>query len=95
MSNYSKLIDLLKKKENINGNELAKRLGVSSIYISLIKLGKRNPSSTLLERMSYEFNIPVPILMWYTLSKENIKPDKQEKFKLLKPSIDKLINEFI
>lgn len=93
--NHSKLIKILKDKYELNGKELAEKIGVSEVHISLLSQGKRSASSTLLERISYEFRIPVPILMWHTLTEDDIMPNKVQAFRLIKPSVDKLIDELI
>jgi len=44
--------------------ELAKKLGVSANYISVVESGKKRPSLKYLEKFAKELNLPLQALVW-------------------------------
>jgi XRE family transcriptional regulator, regulator of sulfur utilization len=93
--NYSEIFKIARKKKGLSQIEMAKLLGVSNVHLCLIEIGKRNPSNGLLDRLSYEMDIPLKVMMWFSVEETDIKFDKREIFKSIKPAVDKLILNLI
>ena len=86
-------IRTLRKKELMNQEEFASSVGITQSYLSLIEKGHKKPSLEVLQQMADILNTPLPVLFWFGIEKEDVSEEKQYAFDVLKPSIDKLINE--
>jgi len=93
--NYGLMIKTLRTGKKENQNSFSSKLGISQTYLSQLEKGKKTPSPHLLERISIYVDIPLAILFWYSITEFDIKDEKRELFKDLKPSIDKLIEVII
>jgi transcriptional regulator with XRE-family HTH domain len=57
-----KTIKFLRLSAGLKQSDLAKRLGVSSNYISLVENDRRDPSLSFLKDLSDEFGVPLGLL---------------------------------
>ena len=55
----------LRDKADLSVRELAKRIGVSSPFLSVIELGRRFPSEEILAKLAAALNVPVEDLKQY------------------------------
>lgn len=85
-------IRTIRKSIAMSQVELCNKTGISQTYLSLIERDKRKPSTEVLETISKAFDIPLPILFWFSLERNDISEHKREHYDFLKPSIDQLIN---
>ncbi len=92
---YSKIFIKIRKIRGLNQAQLAVKLGCTETYISYIETGLRKPSSTFLDKLCYELKIPAFALWWLTAEDTDVVYDKRESFRILKPVIDNIVNEFI
>jgi len=53
--NYGKAIKILRSAKNLEQQELAKKIGLDSSYISLIENGKRKPSPKRIQALRRMF----------------------------------------
>lgn len=88
-----KAIRTLRKTESMNQEEFAASVGITQSYLSLIEKGHKKPSLEVLQQMADILNTPLPVLFWFGIEREDVSEEKQYAFDVLKPSIDKLINE--
>jgi transcriptional regulator with XRE-family HTH domain len=72
----------------------AQNIGITQSYLSLIENDQKEPSTEVLQKIASYLEIPLPILFWYGIEESDIKPEKAEYFKVLKPAIDSLIECF-
>jgi transcriptional regulator with XRE-family HTH domain len=72
----------------------AKNIGITQTYLSQIENDKKEPSLEVLQKIANYLEIPLPILFWYGIEECDIKLEKAEYFKVLKPAIDSLIGCF-
>lgn len=77
----------------LNQSEFAKLIGITQTYLSQIETGAKTPNISILETISKEFKIPLPIIFWFGLNEEDIAEHKKESFRFLKPTVDAMINE--
>ena len=75
--------------------EFAKKVGITTWYLSRIESGHVDPSKYVLDKIAEALDVPLALLVWYTADEKNIPKEKIEAFRLMKPSVDALINEFI
>ena len=78
----------------LNQSEFAKMIGITQTYLSQIETGAKNPNISVLETISKQFGIPLPIVFGFGISEEDIAEHKREYFRFLKPTVDSMINEF-
>lgn len=62
--NIGKGLKFVRLASGLRQGELAKKLGISQNYLSLLENNKSEPSLTLLKRISQEFNVPASFLLW-------------------------------
>ena len=92
--NIGYAIKHLRRRYKLSQTEMAERIGVTQTHLSLVENGERGTSQTLLDRICYEFKIPMAILLWSTLDINQVQPSKRESYKLLKPAVDSLVEQF-
>jgi transcriptional regulator with XRE-family HTH domain len=79
---------------HLNQSEFAKLIGITQTYLSQIETGAKTPNISVLDTISKEFEIPLPIIFWLGINEEDIAEDKRGYFRFLKPTVDAMINEF-
>ena len=82
-------IKKIRKSKNLKQVEFAKKIKISTSSLSAIEQGARKPSLRMLEKIAKGFDLPVSIIFWFTIKREDV--DKKEVFDILKPSIDDMI----
>lgn len=92
---FGSTLKQLRKKKGINQELLAKRIGVTQTYLSLLESGRKTPSINLLNSLSDELEIPASVLGYLSLNKENINNDRTQSFEKLNPLIEELIQQLI
>ena len=83
-------IKTVRKLQSVKQCDLAKEIGVSQSFLSLIESNKKNPSIGTLDKISAFFEIPIPIILWYGLDVYGIPFIKQHVYYCIKPAIDEL-----
>ena len=88
-------IRILRKKiyPNLTQIEFAELAKISQTYLSQIESGKKTPKIYILERISIALNIPLSIIFWFGLEEKDVPDHKKGSYKILKPTIDSMINE--
>jgi transcriptional regulator with XRE-family HTH domain len=82
------------KFPELTQTEFARRAGIAQTYLSQIEGGSKTPTITVLERISKEFEIPLPIIFWYSMEYKDIAENKKQLYDILKPTVDAIINNF-
>ena len=82
------------RTQQLNQSEFAPLIGITQTYLSQIETGAKTPTISVLEKISKEFEIPLPIIFWLGINEEDIAEHKREYFRFLKPTVDAMINEF-
>jgi len=72
----------------------AQNIGITQTYLSLIENDQKEPSTEVLQKIANYLEIPLPILFWYGIEESDVRPEKAEYFKVLKPAIDSLVGCF-
>ena len=82
-------IKKIRKSKNLKQIEFANKLKISTSSLSAIEQGARKPSLKMLEKIAKGFDLPLSIIFWFTIEREDV--DKKEAFDILKPQIDSMI----
>lgn len=93
--NYGKSIKELRVgRMKQNQNYFSENIGITQSYLSQVENGTKKPSTDLLEKISEYVGIPMPILFWKCIEEQDVKKDRIEAYRLLKPTVDVLISSF-
>lgn len=76
-----------------NQKSFAKLIGSSQSHLCSVENGKRKPSIDLIEEYVKRFKVPTVMVIFLSLTEENIPKKKIEAFRTLKPMIDNLIKD--
>jgi len=85
-------IKKLRKAQDLTQGELAKIIGITQTYLSQIEASKRTPNTSILIEISAYFKVPLPIIFWFSIEEVDVKKEKLAAFRMLKPTIDQMIN---
>lgn len=77
----------LRKEKTFDQEEFAERIGVTQPYLSQIENGHREPSVSLLHRISEELDISFPGLLLLSMNEEDVQSDRREAFRELRPHL--------
>lgn len=88
-----KAIFTIRKQKNLSQEKFSELVDIDQSYLSLIENNKKSPSTKLLERISNKTKIPLPILFFFSLSEEDVNPQKKELFRILFPKIKEMVGE--
>lgn len=86
-----KNIRQLRKDRELDQETFADQIGVTQPYLSQLENGRRDPSMSLLRRISEELEVSVPGLILLSMEEEDVQQDRREAFEDLRPEIEKLI----
>ncbi len=93
--NIAAVIKEQRKKQGLSQAQLAEAAGLSTAYISLLEREKQSPTLGSLEKISEVLKVPVPILTFLSLEKDDIDPERQEVYELIDPSIKALLERLL
>ena len=82
-----KTIKNLRQKKGLKQIEFAKKCNLSQSYLSLIEKEKKEPTLSMLKQIAAVLEIPVPVLVFFSLNEDDIPQSKKEAFKTLDPLI--------
>lgn len=86
-----KNIRQLRKNRGLDQKTFASRIEVTQPYLSQLENGRRDPSMSLLRRISEELEVSVPGLILLSMDEDDVRPDQREVFEDLRPEIENLI----
>jgi len=80
-------ISELRGKKGLSQKALAEALGLSTTYLSLIENNKRVPAVQTLHKFCEALDVPLPVLLFLSLSESDVSPAKKEAYRTLVPSL--------
>lgn len=86
-------VAIARRNARLSQAEAAKLLGINQSNLSVFENNHRQPTWKVLEKMSKVYGIPVPLILFSSLSEVDLKKDKAIAFKMYKPIIDLIINQ--
>lgn len=86
---------LRKEQSFLNQGQYAQEIGITQTYLSLIECGKRIPNMSIIKKIADYHCMPIGTLFWFGIEESDISEAKIEAYRLLKPSIDKMIESIM
>ncbi len=83
----------LRQQKGLKQIDFATKCGLSQSYLSSIEKGRKEPTLSILKQISGALSIPMPVLVLFSLDKNDIPEAKQYAYELLEPSIKGLLND--
>src|ERR1700754_4202992 len=83
----------LRQQKGFKQTDFAVKCGLSQSYLSSIEKGKKEPTLGILKQIANALSIPMPVLMFFSLDKDDVAESKREVFAILEPSIKGLISD--
>lgn len=87
----SQALKTIRKAKKLKQVYVCLKAGISQTYISQIESGKKVPSLMVLQKIAMAYELPLPVLLWFSLSDEDIPENKKRLCRDLKPTIDQII----
>lgn len=81
-----------RKMRKLTQVKMAKKLGMSRSYLSLIENDKHNPSLDLLKRMSYVLEIPIAFILLLGLDEDCLRKRHKIKMAMIKNDMQSMVN---
>ncbi len=91
--NIGNAIKDLRQQKGFNQNNFAVLSGLSQSYLSSIEKGRKEPTLSVLKQIADALCIPMPVLVFFSLDKDDITESKKDAYNLLAPSIKGLISD--
>jgi len=92
--NLGLAVKTLRKNKGLTQGNFCKMVGITQSYLSQLENGNKEPSIDVVKKIADALGTPMPVLFWFTLTEEDVDESKVEVFKLLKPSVDSLVDAF-
>tara|TARA_R110002050_G_scaffold102384_1_gene210910 strand:- start:2037 stop:2327 length:291 start_codon:yes stop_codon:yes gene_type:complete len=88
------IIKNIRKQKKLTQTEFASSCGITQTYLSQIESNQKEPNLSTLKNISNSLSIPLPILFFLSMTKEDVQPNKRKAFEIVSPSVKSLVNEF-
>lgn len=75
--------------------QFAEHVGITQTYLSQIEGGKKEASTEVLNSIAEYCGVPLAVLFWFSIEEEDIAKNKKQAFRIVKPSVDAMIETFI
>jgi transcriptional regulator with XRE-family HTH domain len=85
---------MLRQQKGIKQNMLAQTCGISPTYLSQIENNVKEPNTSVLKTIADRLEVPLPIMFFLSIDRDDIAPEKQKAFEVLAPSVKSMINTF-
>jgi transcriptional regulator with XRE-family HTH domain len=83
-----------RKQKGLTQSEFAALCDITQTYLSQIEGNLKEPNLSTLKVIGDKLNIPLPILFFLSMTKEDVQPSKRKAFEIVSPSVKSLVNEF-
>lgn len=87
----AKTIKKIRMSTGLNQYDFSKKVGLSHSYISHLEKGLKSPTISTLNKISLTAGIPIPLMFLYAIDESDIKEEKREYYKMLKPNLDNIL----
>ncbi len=89
--NLGEVIATFRRKKNIKQGDLAKEVNITQSHLSLIERDKTHASIPTLTSIARALEIPVQLLVVYSLNSSQIDDDKKSAYYKIMPLIKEII----
>jgi XRE family transcriptional regulator, regulator of sulfur utilization len=83
----------IRRDKNLSQVTVCKRVKISQTYLSQIEKGEKEPSGEMFRKICSFYKVPHQIVVWKSLTEDDIPKNKKGIFKQLSPAINSLIDE--
>jgi transcriptional regulator with XRE-family HTH domain len=83
----------LRKQRKQTQDEFATRCGITQTYLSQIENNLKEPNMSVLDEISKQLKIPLPLLFFFSMTDSDIPENKRKDFMTLAPALKSFINE--
>jgi transcriptional regulator with XRE-family HTH domain len=88
------VIKNIRKQKGQTQAEFASMCGITQTYLSQIESNLKEPNLSILKTIGEQLNVPLPILFFLSMTKDDVQPNKRKAFEIVSPSVKSLVNEF-
>jgi transcriptional regulator with XRE-family HTH domain len=88
------VIKNIRKQKGQTQTEFASLCGITQTYLSQIESNLKEPNLSTLKLISEQLDMPLPILFFLSMTKEDVQPNKRKAFEIVSPSVKSLVHEF-
>lgn len=92
--NIGEVIKNIRKNQDKSQGQLATDCGITQTYLSQIESNQKEPSLRILNTISKNLKVPLPIIFFLSMDEKDVPVNKRKAFEIINPSIKSLINEF-
>lgn len=92
--NLGPTIKKLRQQKGYKQNLFANKCDITPAYLSQIENNLKEPNISTLRTISANLDVPLPILFFLSIDKNDVLPSKRKSFEILGPSITSMVNEF-
>jgi transcriptional regulator with XRE-family HTH domain len=89
----AKTLVQIRKKKGLSQEAASKKLKMPQSHLSKIETGAKKPTMATLNKIAKGYDIPVPIMLFQSMTIKDVQPGKRSAFKTLKPIMDKIIKK--
>jgi len=89
--NIGKAIKQLRKKQELNQQELAERCGLTQTALSQIESGSRKPNTESLKKLTDFFKVPEIVIYMLATEVTDIPAEKRDMFERVFPNMQNMI----
>lgn len=83
-----------RKQKGLTQSEFATSCGITQTYLSQIEGNLKEPNLSTIKVIGQKLNVPLPILFFLSMTKEDVQPNKRKAFEIVSPSVKSLVSEF-
>ena len=87
-------IKRIRTNKEIKQKDLAKACKMTQAYLSKIENNQKEPTISSLRMIAKQLDVPLPILLFQSLTDDDVDPQKKEAFQVILPSIQRMIESF-
>lgn len=92
---FGETIKLFRSSKNLTQVEVALSLDITPEYLSKLENNQKKPSVVLLSKLSKILDIPIQLLLFSSLEKDDIPLSQRANFKKTKPLLTQLIQKIL
>lgn len=91
--NLGSVILDIRNRRGLKQGELAAAVEISQTYLSQVEKNKKEPSLSLLKKISSKLEVPLPIIFFLSIDSDDVIPSKAKFFDSIYPLTKDLIFE--
>ena len=91
--NLGQAVKRVRKNKGLNQEQFCNKIGITQSFLSGIENNKKKPSIDVIQKIAEVVDMPLPVLFWFTITEKDVHQTKLDAFKLLKPTVDKVVTD--